>query len=67
MRCLTVPFKIYKKLQPEQPSPENPRIEAKKINIFSKKYFQGFGKNEGTLEFQTFVETNEEIIGKLRI
>jgi hypothetical protein len=55
----TVPFKIYKKLQPEQPSPENPKIEAKKINIFLKNIFKAL-KNEGKLEFQTFVENNKE-------
>jgi len=59
-----VPFKIFHKLQPDQPSPENPKIEAKKINIFLKKIFNAL-QHKGSEEFKSFVESNREILEKL--
>jgi hypothetical protein len=59
-----VPFKIFRKLQPDQPSPENPKIEATNINIFLKKIFNAL-QHKGTDEFKSFVESNSEILEKL--
>ena len=59
-----VPFKIFSKLQPDQPSPENPKIEATKINIFLKKIFNAL-QHKGVDEFKSFVESNIEILEKL--
>jgi len=60
-----IPFKIVHTLQPDQPSPENPKIEAKKINIFLKKIFNALWNHKGPDEFKSFVESNKEILEKL--
>jgi len=59
-----VPFKIVHNLQPDQPSPEKPNIEAKKINIFLKKIFNAL-QHKGSEEFNDFVELNSDILEKL--
>ena len=59
-----VPFKIVQNLQPDQPSPEKPKIEAKKINIFLKKIFNAL-QHTGIDEFNTFVQSNSDILEKL--
>ena len=59
-----VPFKLHKKLQPPQPTPEKPRIECKAINRTLRKIFDAL-QGIGDIEYLTFIENNKDVITQI--